>query len=164
MEQIGGRRLPARARDADDRQRLRRSSPELVGDRCERGAGIRDEDLRRGEVEAPFHDERDGSVRDGVCRPVVPVHTEAADAEEDAAAAHAPGVDGQIVDNDPSVAADRARVERGEHVAQLHWRRLQLHSSPSGTSPRLKHATCSGVNGGRESSSRRWNAQNRCTM
>ena len=37
-------------------------------------------------------------------------------------------------------------------------------SSPSGTTPRLKLATCSGVNGGRESSSRRWNAQNRCTM
>jgi hypothetical protein len=38
------------------------------------------------------------------------------------------------------------------------------HSSPSGTTPPLKLATCSGVKGGRESSSRRWNAQKRCTM
>ncbi len=37
-------------------------------------------------------------------------------------------------------------------------------SSPSGTSPRLKAATCSGVNGGRESSSRSWKVRNRCTM
>jgi len=34
------------------------------------------------------------------------------------------------------------------------------HSSPSGTTP----ATCSGVKGGRERSSRLWNAQNKCTM
>ena len=120
MQQIGGRRLPARAGDADDRQRLGRPAPELVGDGRERGASIRHEDLRRGEVESPFHDERDRAVRDGLCGPVVSVDAEAADAEEDAAGAHAPRVDDQILDHAASVADDRARVERGEHVAQLH--------------------------------------------
>ena len=120
MQQIGGRRLPARAGDADDRERLGRPAPELVGDGRERGASVRHEDLRHGEVESPFHDERDCAVRDGLCGPVVSVHAEAADAEEDAAGAHAPRVDGQILDHDASVAGGQARVERGEHVAQLH--------------------------------------------
>jgi hypothetical protein len=38
------------------------------------------------------------------------------------------------------------------------------HSSPSGTTPRPRLRTCSGVKGGRLSSSRRWNVRNRCTM
>ena len=120
MQQIGGRRLPARAGDADDRERLGRPPPELVGDGRERGASIRHEDLRRGEVELPFRDDRDRTVRDGLCGPVVPVHAGAADAEEDAAGPHSPRVDDQILDHASPVAGVRARAERGEHVAQLH--------------------------------------------
>ena len=48
--------------------------------------------------------------------------------------------------------------------AARHETDRNIHSSPSGTTPRLKLATCSGVKGGRESSSLRWNAQNMCTM
>ena len=120
VQQVGGRRLPARARDADDRQRLGRPAPELVGDGRERGASVGHDELRRGEVESPFRDERDGAVRDRLCGPVVPVDAGAADAEEDAAGADAPCVDDQILDHAPSVAGSRRRLERGEHVAQLH--------------------------------------------
>ena len=41
---------------------------------------------------------------------------------------------------------------------------LPFRRSPSGTTPLLKSSTCSGVKGGRESCSLKWNARNRCTM
>ena len=53
----------------------------------------------------------------------------------------------------------RDGASRLERLAQE-----SIHTSPSGTTPRLKLATCSGLKGGRESCSLRWNAQNRCTM
>ena len=53
-----------------------------------------------------------------------------------------------------------ARGDRGSPPPRaLHG--AHRHSSPSGTTPRLKLATCSGAKGGRASASRRWNARNR---
>jgi hypothetical protein len=101
VQQIGRRRLAARARDPGDRQVRGRVPAELGRERRERRAGVVDDGERHRDVELPLGDDRDRAVRDRLLDPVVAVDAGAADADEQRARPDAPGVDREVGDVQP---------------------------------------------------------------
>ncbi len=113
VEQERRGRLPVRPRDTGYRELAGGPPEEHVRRRRHRGARIRDEQLRDGQVEPPLDDQRDGSPRKRVRRVVVTVGAAAGHAEEQRPGPNLATVEGEVADHDVR-AGPRARRPDGQ--------------------------------------------------
>ena len=116
--------MPARARDAGDRQLRGRPPEELVRHHRHRGARVGDDELRYRYVERVLDDERDRTVPDRLRGEIVAVGALARDAEEERPGLGGARVVGQIVDRRSARADDFRRRERGDQPLQVHDERV----------------------------------------
>jgi len=130
VEQVRGRRLAVRPRDPDHVElRARVAEEERRGGR-HRAAHTGDDELGHPERERPLHDERGGTVGDGLGREVVPVGGMARHAEEERAGRRRPGVEAELGDLDRSRIHDLGRAESLGEALQVHrgpslsWRQV----------------------------------------
>jgi hypothetical protein len=120
VEQERGRRLAVRPGHARDLELARRLPEERVGCNGHCRPGVRDDQLRHGDVQLPLDHQRGGAGGDRLRRELVPVRALARVAEEQRAVADGASVVGKVDDLDRPSAHDLARRERRDERVQLH--------------------------------------------
>jgi hypothetical protein len=124
-QEVRGRRLPVRPRDARELELFRRLAEEHV---CGYGhglAGRRDDELRDIHVQDPLHDQRRRAALDRLPREIVAVDPLTADAEEQRTGRHLPRVVREVADLHGPARGHLAGRERTDQVIDLHAKRLE---------------------------------------
>ena len=124
VQEVRGRRLPARSRDARNLELARRLPEERIRGGRHRSPGRGHDELRNLRLDRTLDDERDGTVLDRLCREVVPVGVLAGDGEERRAGSDGARVVGEVPHlNGVGAAEDRLWCERSDEALELHIRR-----------------------------------------
>jgi hypothetical protein len=119
-EEEARRRLAARSRHADELEVAGRLAEEDVCRRRHCGAGVRDDDLRHGQLELTLHDDRRRAGLDRRAREVVSVGVLAGNREEEGTGSDRPSVVREIPYLDRRAPEHLRRLERCDEALQVH--------------------------------------------